>query len=182
MRRSTHLVPMPFVPTTPSSSDGIEDYLDDRLRRRCHRRVIHLLRADARAHARRHKSLRRRVDHPVFRGYEVPGRLYPPSRPRSLFLDAGNSERPLGRGKKRGPFGRCVLSESGGECLPRHPNEPVCVRRQLRRLRMRRLAIEDFCDRLAFIGCQGGDIDQRPNPLVRGSRRSPRRRRHAPRG
>ena len=33
---------------------------------------------------------------------------------------------------------------------------------------MRRLAIEDFCDRLAFIGCQGGNIDQRPNPLVRG--------------
>jgi hypothetical protein len=26
---------------------------------------------------------------------------------------------------------------------------------------MRRLAIEDFCDRLAFIGCQGGNIDQR---------------------
>jgi len=65
--------------------------------------------------------------------------------------------------------GGCVLSERGDKCIPRHPDEPVLVWRQLRRLWMRFLPIEDFGDSLAFVGWQGGDIDRRPNPLI-GSR------------
>jgi hypothetical protein len=116
----------------------------------------------------RHKALRRRIDHPVIFGNEEPGWLGLPAGSRRLFLDAGERERPLRRGKKRRPFGGCVLGESRVKCFPRHPDKAVCVGGQLPRLRVRLLAIKDFGDGLAFVGCQGGDIDQRPNLLVGG--------------
>ena len=63
-----------------------------------------------------------------------------------------------------------MVTEGGAEARLRHPDEPVCVRCQLRRLWMRLLAIEHLGDRLAFVGCQRRYEDQRLNFLV-GARR-----------
>src|SRR5580700_10748046 len=88
---------------------GVEDHFDDRLWRGDQWRMVDLLRADARAHALRHEPLGVGVDHPVFLGEEVPGRLYFPSGSWSLLLDARDGDWPLCCGEKCGPFGRCMV-------------------------------------------------------------------------
>ena len=99
-----------------------------------------------------------------------PRRFYLPSGSRSLLLNAGDSDGSLGCGKKCGPFGERVLTESCAKSPLRHPDEPMRIWRQLRRLWMRLLAIEHLRNSLAFIRCQSRYVDQRLNSLV-GARR-----------
>src|SRR6516162_9786334 len=63
-----------------------------------------------------------------------------------------------------------MLREGGAKRLLWHPDESVRVRCQLRRLRMRLVAIEHFGDCLAFVRRQGRYEDQRLHSLV-GARR-----------
>jgi len=130
--------------------------------------MIDLRRPGSCAHPLRHKVLRERVDHPVFFGDEVPRRLYLPGGSRSPLLNACDSDWPLCCGKKGGPLGGRVLRESSAKSFMWHPDEPVRIGRQMRRLRMRLFAIEQFGDRLAFVGRQGCDKGQRPDSRVGG--------------
>jgi hypothetical protein len=123
-----------------------------------------------RAHAFRHEELSGRVDHSIFFGNQIPRRLYFPSGFGSLLLNARDGDWPLGCSKEFSPFRRCMLRERGAKCLLWHPNEPMCVRCQLRRLRMRLLTIEHFGDCLTFVRRQGRYEDQRSDSLI-GSRR-----------
>ena len=47
------------------SRHSVEDYLDDRLRCGRHRRVVHILRADTRAHTGRHNGPSRKEGGPI---------------------------------------------------------------------------------------------------------------------
>src|SRR5271169_5033950 len=128
--------------------------------------MVDLLRPDARAHALRHKELGGWVDHPVFFGEEVPRRLYFPSGSWSPLLNACDSDRPLCCCKKRRAFGGCMLRESGCKSLLWHPDQPMCIRRQLGRLWVRLSSIEHFGDRLALVRRQSRYEDQRLDSLV----------------
>jgi len=59
-----------------------------------------------------------------------------------------------------------MVTESGVKSLPRHPDEAMRIRRQLRRLRVRFLSIEHFGDSLAFVRRQSRNKNQRSDSLV----------------
>ena len=52
-------------------------------------------------------------------------------------------------------------AKAAAKAAYRQIDQPVCVRRELRRLRMRLAAREHVRDCLAFVRCERGDIDER---------------------
>src|SRR5262249_61660444 len=125
---------------------SVEDYFDDKLWRGNQRRMINLLRSNARTHALRHKEQGSGVNHPVFFGDEVSRRLHFPSGSWGLLLKACESDWSLCCSKNCDPAEGRVLRESGAKSFMWHPDQPMCIERQLRRSWVRLFSIEHFDD------------------------------------
>ena len=65
-------------------------------------------------------------------------------------------------------FGGCILCECVGKGVGGQPDPATAVGLEFRRLRVRRIAVEDVGDGFPLVGSQGGDVDQGVDPAVTG--------------
>ncbi len=76
-------------------------------------------------------------------------------------MNAFQRNRPLHGFQNRVLVRRSLVSNGAGESAFRHPDQPVRIRLELRRLRVRLGAIENICDRLGLSRRERRDVDQR---------------------
>lgn len=126
------------------------DNVHDLVRRGKKRHVVDGKRANRCVHARRHKTLRFRIDHPVFFCKQVPGELCSPGRRNNSLLNAPDRNRTLHRTAQSDLLGRSILRESLRKALIGHPDKAVRIWRKLRRLGMSFVPVENFRDLTSF--------------------------------
>ena len=108
-----------------------------------------------------HGALGGRRDHVVVRGDQVPGRLAAPGRLGDRTVQAVHTRRDLGVGHERGQLLWHVGGEGGGELVPVQEQEPVDRRQDRRRRRVGRSGGDQRADRLARVGRERGDVNER---------------------
>ena len=148
--------------------DRLADDVEDVRGRGHQRRMVDRMRPQPSLHPLGHEALIFLDDHAVLLGDEEPRRPVLPQRPAYPDGDAGGRNRPLDRSQHRQLFLGSVLREGGGESRLWQIDQPMRVRRELGRLRMRLAAREHVRDRLAFVGGERGHIDERLHLLAAG--------------
>ena len=121
-----------------------------------------------RLHPLGHEALIVLDDHAVLLGDQEPGRPVLPQRPLHLDTDAGGRDRPLDRREHRQLFPGGILREGGGEGRFGQIDQPMRVRRELGRLRVRGAAVEHVRHRLAFVRGERGHVDERLHLVAAG--------------
>src|SRR5262245_41390484 len=114
--------------------------------------MVDLLRSNPGTHSLRQTQLRGRVNHPIVLSDKIARWFHPPRRPSRLLLNARDANGTLRCGEQRSLLRGSILTEGGAKSLIGHPDEPVPIGSQLRRLRMRFFAIEYLTHRLTFVG------------------------------
>ncbi len=151
------------LPATPLHR--FEDDVHDHLRRRDARRMIDRMRPHAAPSSA--PAMKRCVsggDHAILFGHEEPARPAPSRAAARPGADAGHGDRPLNGRQDRLLFGGGFWAKAAANASSGKPDQPVIIRRQLRRLRMRLGAIEHVGDGFAFIRRKRRNIDQRFAP------------------
>src|SRR5262249_34197200 len=145
---------------------SLENHFYDHFRRGNQGGVVDLRRSSLRTHPSRQEQLGGRVDHAVFLSNEIPRGPCPPRRPRRLLLNTRDANGTLRCCEQCRLFRGSILTKGSGKSVIGHPDETVPVRSQLRRLRMRLVAIEYLADRLTFVRCKCRNEDERANSFV----------------
>ena len=131
-----------------------------------HRTVVHVVCPNLRAHPLRHVALRLRRNHAILFRQQKPRWLRFPRRHRSLLLNAFHRDRPLHRFQNRGLVRRSLVSDCVGKTAFGHPDQPMRIRLEMRRLRMRLGAIKNIGNRLTLSGRQRRHVHQRLYPVI----------------
>src|SRR6516164_814709 len=142
------------------STNCLCDDRDDRIRRRGKWSMVHFPRKDVAACSMGHESLSFGSDHTVPFRHQKPRRLLFPCRFGHLLLYALNRDRLLRCCHQQGIVCGTLLGDRIGETLRRHPEKPVLVGHKRRSARMRRSAMEEFANSLAFVRRHRCDINK----------------------